>query len=171
MAGCNVFKGSWTQCFRLTISSIQVHRRELKISSGIWIWLVDCIYYYFSRCTNSLPCLQSHEWLLTCGENSSIKQKMIRSVDLDEENMISTAIYTRLACVTLPLNGITYKVAFLIPGLAWIIMCSLQRGRHRVRIVNSKSYSGPNECQKCFCARFICCFVLFSFHGFHLMNF
>lgn len=41
--------------------------------------------------------------------------KNIRAVDLDEGNMIFTAIYTRLACVTLPLNGITYKVAFLTP--------------------------------------------------------
>lgn len=36
----------------------------------------------------------------------------------------------------------------------WIIMCSLLHGRHRVKTVNSKSYS---ECEKCFCAHFICC--------------
>lgn len=39
----------------------------------------------------------------------------IRDADLDERGMTFTAIYTRPACMTLPLSGIIYKVAFLTP--------------------------------------------------------
>lgn len=95
-----------------------------------------------------------------CDLKSAQWSKNIRAVDLDEGNMIFTAIYTTLACVTLPLNGITHKVASYSRPV-WIIMCSLLHGRHRVRTVNSKSYS---ECQKCFCVHSICyfCFVFTS---------
>lgn len=41
--------------------------------------------------------------------------KNIRTGAANARNIISSAIYTRLACVTLPLNGITHKVAFLTP--------------------------------------------------------
>lgn len=48
-------------------------------------------------------------------KTAEYSRKNIRAVASDERNMISSAIYTRLACVTLLLNGITHKVAFLAP--------------------------------------------------------
>lgn len=41
--------------------------------------------------------------------------KIILTAASNARNIISSAIYTRLACVTLPLNGIIHKVAFLTP--------------------------------------------------------
>lgn len=83
-------------------------------------------------------------------------------------NMLPTAIYTRLACVTLPLHGLAYKVAFLTPtSLDHNVLIIAQKA-----LVNSKSYS---ECQKCLCAHLIflvwfCLHFRFSFHYIQLMN-
>lgn len=48
-------------------------------------------------------------------QRNKAKKNIRGVVDVVEGNMLSAAIYTRLACVTLPLSGITYKVAFLTP--------------------------------------------------------
>lgn len=55
--------------------------------------------------------------LASCGEKqqNTVKEN-IRTVASNERKLISSAIYTRLACVTGPLNGITHKVAFLAPN-------------------------------------------------------
>lgn len=49
-----------------------------------------------------------------------------------EGNMFSTAIYRRLACVTLPLNSITNKVAFLTLGHNVVIIGEKALGEQQI---------------------------------------
>lgn len=82
--------------------------------------------------------------------------------------MLPTAIYTRLACVTLPLHGLTYKVAFLTPtSLDHNVLIIAQKAQGEQQIL----FRMPKMplCSLGFLVWF-CLHFKFSFHYIHLMN-
>lgn len=90
--------------FLYSLTHIQYLSSKYKKHLGIWLdGSAQSLYLVFCRTRNCQVGVKTAEY---SGKN-------IRTVASDERNMISSAIYTRLACVTLLLNGITHKVAFL----------------------------------------------------------
>ena len=115
LIGNDVFFIAFDSAFKkqLRCNTVQHKSQRWRLEHKILTWSYLAGGYNI-QIDRSLPCPQAHEeWLVTGELKTAHWYKNIHSVDLDEGNMIFTAISTTQACVTLPLKGFTYKVAFL----------------------------------------------------------